>query len=304
MKPSPPNRTQHHGVTGVEPSLDTCPGQVAYGQEPGAPVGDDRLLSALTEAVARAAASTLGALREAPNARIKADGSPVTDADERSQAILVEAAARLMPGVPVVAEEMASHPAQTGGLFLLIDPLDGTKEYIAGSADFTVNLAVVRAGVPSLGIIAVPAAGLIFRGRIGSGAERLRMAADGSIAGRAQSIQVRQAPPRECIAAVSRSHLDPATAALLDRLGVTRRVPAGSAVKFCRVAEGAVDLYPRLATTCEWDVAAGHALVAAAGGAVTTPEGGSLEFGRAAHGYRVPAFIAWGDRAGVIAETA
>ncbi len=126
------------------------------------------------------------------------------------------------------------------------------------------------------------------------------MTPDGATAPQAQPIGVRTAPQGGLVAAVSRSHLDPATVALLDRLGVTARAPCGSALKFCRVAEGAADIYPRLATTCEWDVAAGHALVAAAGGSVTLPDGGLLQYGRSEADFRVPAFIAWGDRAGVL----
>jgi 3'(2'), 5'-bisphosphate nucleotidase len=102
------------------------------------------------------------------------------------------------------------------------------------------------------------------------------------------------------VAAVSRSHLDSATVALLDRLHISDRIACGSALKFCRIAEGAADIYPRLAPTCEWDVAAGHAIVAAAGGAVTLPGGGALRYGDAARDFRVPAFIAWGDRARVL----
>jgi len=129
------------------------------------------------------------------------------------------------------------------------------------------------------------------------------MARDGAIPdpAAAQPISVRSVPPRDLVAAVSRSHLDPATIALLDRLHIGRRVACGSALKFCWVAEGSADIYPRLATTCEWDVAAGHALVEAAGGSVTLPDGGALRYGDAASDFRVPAFIAWGDRAGVLA---
>jgi 3'(2'), 5'-bisphosphate nucleotidase len=267
---------------------------------------DQALLARLTAEVAVAATATLDLARIGPNVRLKADRSPVTDADERSQAILLEATARLMPGVPVVSEEMATRPSQLGDVFVLIDPLDGTKEYVAGSSEYTVNLAIVRDGVPVLGIVAVPAEGLIYRGVVGRGAERLEVLPDGSIkaSSAAQPIRVRTAPPGGLVAAVSRSHLDSGTVALLDRLGVAKRVGCGSALKFCRVAEGAADIYPRLATTCEWDVAAGHALVVAAGGMLTLPEGGALPYGDAAGDFRIPAFIAWGDRAGVLGAAA
>jgi 3'(2'), 5'-bisphosphate nucleotidase len=267
---------------------------------------DRRLLTALTEAVACAAAATLGSVRANLNLRIKTDSSPVTDADQRSQAMLLDATARLLPGVPVVSEELASQPSQLGNLFVLIDPLDGTREYAAGRDDYTVNLALVWRGMPVLGIVAVPAASLIYRGVVGAGAERLVMAAEGAIAAvdAARPIRVRAACPGALIGAVSRSHLDVATIALLDRLRVAHRLPCGSALKFCRVAEGAVDIYPRLATTCEWDVAAGHALVAAAGGSVTLPDGGVLGYGASERNFRIPAFIAWGDRTGMLGEGA
>jgi 3'(2'), 5'-bisphosphate nucleotidase len=269
------------------------------------PIVDGALMARLTAEVAVAAAATLEVARSGPNVRLKADRSPVTDADERSQAILLESAARLLPGVAVVSEETERRPSRLGDVFVLIDPLDGTKEYVAGSNEYTVNLAIVQGGAPIAGIVAVPAEGLIYRGVVGRGAERLAMSPDGTIAAAAaQPVRVRAAPRGGLAAAVSRSHLDPATVALLDRLGVTKRVACGSALKFCRVAEGIADIYPRLATTCEWDVAAGHALVAAAGGVLTLPEGGALRYGDAAGDFRIPAFIAWGDRAGVLAGAA
>ena len=258
------------------------------------PLFDRALVEGLTEAVAAAAVAILRIGRGALDIRTKADASPVTGADEHSQAMLVAAASRLMPDVDIVAEEMARLPAQPGDPFVLIDPLDGTKEYVAGSGEYTVNLAVVRAGRPVAGFIAVPAAGLLYRGIVGFGADRLGIRPDGGLADPVP-IRIREAPVGGLVATVSRSHLDPATVALLERIGVTTRLPCGSALKFCRIAEGAADLYPRLATTCEWDVAAGHALVEAAGGAVTSPSGAPLHYGNGAARYRVPSFIAWGD---------
>ena len=259
------------------------------------------LLAALTEAIGRAAAVVLAVSRSPLKVREKTDRSPVTEADERAQTVLLEALAKLMPGVAVVSEEMPASASPLGDVFALVDPLDGTKEFIAGSSEYTVNLGLVRDRVPVAGIMAVPAHGLIYRGVVGRGAWRLAMAADGTIAtdAPAQSIKVRISTPSALVAAVSRSHLDPATIALLDRLGVARRIRCGSALKFCRVAEGMADLYPRLATTCEWDVAAGHALIAAAGGSVALPDGKELRYGARDRDFRIPAFIAWGDRTGM-----
>jgi 3'(2'), 5'-bisphosphate nucleotidase len=263
---------------------------------------DEALMAQLTAEVAAAAAATLAVARKGVSVRIKADQSPVTDADERSQAILLQAMARLMPGVAVVSEEMAVQPSRLGDVFALIDPLDGTKEFVAGSSEYTVNLAIVQDGEPVVGIVAVPAEGLIYRGRARQGAERLAMSRAGAIAdaAAARPIRIRSAPRGGVVAAVSRSHLESATVELLDRLHVKERVPCGSALKFCRVAEGIADIYPRLATTCEWDVAAGHALVTAAGGTVTRPDGRALRYGDVARDFRIPAFIAWGDRTGVL----
>ena len=258
---------------------------------------DEALLAKLTAEVAVAAAATLTAAR---NVHIKADRSPVTDADERSQAILLQAMARLMPGVAVVSEEMAIRPSRLGDVFAVIDPLDGTKEFVAGSSEYTVNLAIIQDREPVVGIVAVPAEGLIYRGTW-KGAERLAMSRSGiPDSAAAQPIRIRNAPRGGVVAAVSRSHLDCATVALLDRLHVRQRVACGATLKFCRIAEGVADIYPRLAMTCEWDVAAGHALVAAAGGTVTLPEGGALRYGDVAGDFRVSAFIAWGDRIGVL----
>lgn len=266
------------------------------GRAPGEhPVVDDVLWGKLTAAVATAAAVTLNASR---TARMKADQTPVTEADEGSQAVLLEALDRLMPGVAVVSEELAAQPKHLGDLFVLIDPLDGTKEFVRGSSEYTINLAVMKDRAPVVGIVAAPAAGVICRGRVGCGAERLPMA--GTAAG-GTPIKVRAAPQHDAVAQLSRSHLDAAAVAMLDRLHVGHRVPCGSSLKFCRIAEGAADVYPRLSPTREWDIAAGHALIVAAGGTVTRPDGGALVYGDVDNDFRVPGFIAWGDRAGLLA---
>jgi 3'(2'), 5'-bisphosphate nucleotidase len=257
---------------------------------------DRALVDGLTDAVAAASIAILAIARDAIDVRTKSNDTPVTAADERAQALLVAAVARLLPGVEVVAEEMPHLPARPRDPFVLIDPLDGTKEYVSGTGEYTVNLAVVQAGRPMVGFVAVPASGLLYRGIAGMGAERLHFDPDGALA-QATPIRARAAPRSDLVGTVSRSHLDPSTVALLDRLGVKTRLPCGSALKFCRIAEGLADIYPRLATTCEWDVAAGHALVEAAGGAVTLPNGAPLSYGNGPGDYRIPAFIAWGDRA-------
>ncbi|HEY4982015.1 MAG TPA: inositol monophosphatase family protein [Pseudolabrys sp.] len=258
-----------------------------------------KLLVELTAIVARASALIRVVSPATVSHRLKPDQSPVTVADEASEAAILEGLSRLLPNVPVVSEEMAGSkkppPLPLDRSFIVVDPLDGTREFLAGRDEFTVNLAIITAGVPIAGIIAAPNRGLIWRGIVGDKAERLRLLPDG--ADQPQAIRTRRWPTQGAVAVMSRSHLDPDTEAFLARLAPITRSASGSAIKFCHIAEGAADVYPRLATTCEWDVAAGHALVVAAGGIVTTPQGSALPYGRAAERFRVPAFIAWGDPA-------
>jgi 3'(2'), 5'-bisphosphate nucleotidase len=265
---------------------------------PGSPIDRDAaaaLLEPLTGLVVRAGAAILAINRASMKINDKVDGSPVTEADLAADRIIYDGLARLIPGVPVLSEEradLAKPPFE--GSFFLIDPLDGTKEFVAGRAEFTVNLALVTNGTPLLGIIGAPALGLIWRGLVGRGAERLTTD-DGTLV--AEPIHTRPFPQagNPWIVAVSRSHGDARTEAFIDgRPGAIREV-LGSAVKFGRVAEGAADIYPRLAPTREWDVAAGHAIVTAAGGKITDAQGADLKFGKDGKNFVVPAFIAWGD---------
>lgn len=251
------------------------------------------MMNALTSLVARAGAATLSVSRDRMMISGKADGSPVTEADLASDRIIAEGLARLCPDIPLLSEERVHLAAPPyAGSFFVIDPLDGTREFIAGRDEFTVNLAIVTDGVPLLGIIGAPALGMIWRGLVGHGAERLAVGGGGA----AEPIATRPFPAHGAwIAAVSRSHGDSRSDAFIDSRPGAVREPLGSAVKFCRIAEGEADIYPRLAPTCEWDVAAGHALVAAAGGKVTDGSGAPLRFGEARAGFLVPEFIAWGD---------
>jgi 3'(2'), 5'-bisphosphate nucleotidase len=256
------------------------------------------LIEPLTEIVARAGAAILGVNRGTMAVDGKADGSPVTEADLAADRVIAEGLARLLPEVQTLSEER-SHLAKLPytSSFFLIDPLDGTREFVAGRSEFTVNLALVSDGVPLLGIVGAPALGLIWRGLVGRGAERLTIT--DTAVGTAQPIHTRRIPTpgSRWIAAVSRSHGDSRTEAFIDRRPGAVRQLAGSAIKFCRVAEGGADIYPRLAPTCEWDVAAGHAVVTAAGGRVTDAQGAALRFGAGRKDFIVPEFIAWGDPA-------
>jgi 3'(2'), 5'-bisphosphate nucleotidase len=254
------------------------------------------LIGPLTDLVIRAGAAIMAVNRGAMRIDGKDDGSPVTEADLAADRIIGEGLAQLVPAVPAISEErvhLAKPPFD--GSFFLIDPLDGTKEFVAGRGEFTVNIALVSNGTPLLGIIGAPALGLIWRGLVGRGAERLTIG-DGAIAG-IEPIHTRRLPPPGVpwIAAVSRSHGDARTEAFIDGRPGAVRLKLGSAVKLGRVAEGAADIYPRLAPTCEWDIAAGHAVVTAAGGRITDAAGADVRFGRGRDDFIVPEFIAWGD---------
>jgi 3'(2'), 5'-bisphosphate nucleotidase len=224
----------------------------------------------------------------------KVDGSPVTTADLAAEAAIRDGLVRVAPTVPVVSEEQAAswQPLPRDADYFLVDPLDGTREFIAGRDEYAVNIALMASGAPVLGIIAAPALGLLWRGLLGRGAERIAFTASGTCRP-PEPIRVRAHPPEELTVVVSRSHLDPRTQAYLDGLPKTRTIACGSAVKFCRVADGSADLYPRLAPTRDWDVAAGHALVEAAGGRVLAPDGPRLAYGTPER--RIPDFVASAD---------
>jgi 3'(2'), 5'-bisphosphate nucleotidase len=215
--------------------------------------------------------------------------------------VVLDGLDRLLPGIPVVSEEASRSGIvlEPSATFILVDPLDGTREFLAGRAEFTVNVAIVRAGAPVIGCIAAPALGQVWRGIVGGGAQRLDLPA-GANMGACRSItqiRTRRLPRHGPVIAVSRSHLDPQTERFLARFPQAKRTICGSSLKFCRVAEGSIDLYPRLAPTREWDVAAGQAIVAAAGGAVTSPKGAPLAYGNCAAAFGMPEFLAFGDLA-------
>jgi 3'(2'), 5'-bisphosphate nucleotidase len=266
----------------------------------GATLRDQALIDALTGIVSRAAAAILKARAGALATRHKADRSPVTAADEASEAVILAGLAHVLPGVPVVSEEAGATRELVGDAYLLVDPLDGTRELVAGRDEFCVNIALVTSGRASLGLIASPALGLIWRTGA-QGAERLVLApgAEPRNATERSPIRTRPWPQTGAIAAISRSHLDARTQAFLQRLPPTERIASGSALKLCGLAEGKADIYPRLSPVCQWDLAAGDAIVTAAGGLVTTPqgssEGSSLTYDMTTERFLVDGFIAWGD---------
>jgi 3'(2'), 5'-bisphosphate nucleotidase len=223
----------------------------------------------------------------------KADSSPVTEADRAAEAIILRHLERLAPGAPVVAEEAveAGRLPAVGREFFLVDPLDGTKEFVKGGDDFTVNIALVRDHVPVMGVVLAPATDTIYAGVLGKGA----WTAVGS--GAPRPIAVRTPPERIDVVA-SKSHRTPETDDYIARYAVADLVSAGSSLKFCLVAEGKADLYPRMGTTMQWDTAAGDAVLRAAGGTVEAVDGGALLYGpngvEGAAAFRNPWFIAAG----------
>jgi len=267
---------------------------------------DTRLLDGLTLVVSRACAAILAMPRTSLDPREKPDRSPVTSADKASEAVILEGLARLMPGVAVLSEEATgTRPVMpSGGRLFIVDPLDGTREFLAGLDEYVVNIALMENGVPVAGVVAAPARGLIWRGHVGQGAERLALPSGASrdIVGERVSIRTRARPASGARVLISRSHLDSATDAFVDRLPRPEKIACGSALKFCLLADGTADIYPRLAPTSEWDIAAGHAVLLAAGGDVRKPDGSALLYGEGyAEGkYLVPAFIASGDGAAFV----
>ncbi|MGH6901228.1 MAG: 3'(2'),5'-bisphosphate nucleotidase CysQ, partial [Geminicoccaceae bacterium] len=236
-----------------------------------------RLLPEIVKLAERAAAVILDHYRGDAAVRLKADASPVTAADEAAEAVILAGLAELTPTIPVVAEEPVAAgrlPALGDGPFWLVDPLDGTKEFISKNGEFTVNIALIEGSESVLGVVLAPALGKAWWGARGHGA----MARDGEDKALPRRIGVRPRSARP-VAVASRSHADPQTEAFLDEAGVAERISAGSSLKFCLVAEGKADLYPRFGRTMEWDTAAGHAVLRFAGGKITDRGGVELTYG-------------------------
>jgi 3'(2'), 5'-bisphosphate nucleotidase len=255
------------------------------------------LMDELTRITAQAAEAILD-FATATGVRSKADGSPVTAADEAAEAIICDGLKRLAPAVPVISEEHAARERPTpiaGGSYFLVDPLDGTREFIAGRDEYTINIALMNDGAPLFGIICAPALGYLWRGIVGRGAARLSFASQTEPP---TPIHTRPRPASEAVVMVSRSHLEARTKSYVGGLPGAKLVQSGSSIKFCRLAEGSADLYPRLAPTHDWDIAAGHAILKAAGGSVIAPDGAPVVYGT--NDLLIPAFLAWGDPASAV----
>lgn len=261
----------------------------------------DTLIQNLLPAVLAAGRAELGHFGGGVSVSQKADSSPVTVADQEAEAILLAALAKHVPQVPVVAEELAAAghlPAPTG-TFFLVDALDGTRYFIKGLPEFSVNVALVEAGRPVFGLIYVPPTGRLYVTRSDGRAYIATVASD-TPDGALDLSRVDfkpmtgRAPDHAHMVAFNSPSVGSKSAAFLDALGVKDARPLGSSEKFCLIAHGAGDIYARLGPTYEWDTAAGHAILEAAGGSVTTLDGARLGYGKTDNAYLNPAFVAWG----------
>ena len=235
------------------------------------------LVDALADAAREAGEAILTVVKRGFDVESKRDQSPVTEADRAAELVILAALARAAPGVPVIAEEEVAAgriPAHED-VFFLVDPLDGTKEFVRGGDDYTVNIGLIEGGTPRLGVVFAPATGVLHGGLVGGGAW-----VDSGDGRRG----IRTRPRGEQVTAVaSKSHLNQATIDYLEAaVGTCGYISVGSSLKFCIVAEGKADIYPRASPTSEWDTAAGHAVLLAAGGIVDGPDGGSLRYGKQA----------------------
>ncbi|WP_260482183.1 3'(2'),5'-bisphosphate nucleotidase CysQ [Sphingomicrobium flavum] len=250
-------------------------------------IANQKLAEQLGEAAREAGAAILAVVQAGFTAEKKVDASPVTEADHAAEAVVLDVLRRLAPGVPVVAEEQVAkgHIPAHDDTFFLVDPLDGTKSFIAGGPDYTVNIGLIEAGVPSLGVIFAPASERLWLASAGGEA----MLIDG------EGARIVRTRPRgdALVALASKSHFTQGAADYLERAFpgiIAEQVGVGSSLKFGILANGEADVYPRVGPTSEWDTAAGHAILLAAGGRCDGPDGQPLQYGKKA--YFNPGFLA------------
>lgn len=251
---------------------------------------DEALVSAVCDVSRAAGRATLQFYGGTVAVERKGDDSPLTAADKAAHTLILEALRKLTPGVPVLSEESSETEVaerRKWDTFWLVDPLDGTKEFIKGTGEFTVNIALVSGSEPVLGVVHVPVTGVTYWGRKGAGAFVAR--ADGAPV----AIRTRPANLERLVIVASKDHAGPQVEAMLKRLTTASTANMGSSLKFCLVAEGKADFYPRLAPTCEWDTGAAQCVLEAAGGAVTDTEGRRLAYNKAE--LTNPSFLAFGD---------
>ncbi len=245
----------------------------------------------LAEIVEEAADLILPLWRSGISVDRKADESPVTEADRRAEALILERLGKRFPKIPVISEEAASDgalPATAPKKFFLVDPLDGTKGFIRGTESFTVNIGLVDGGKPIAGAVAAPATGQLWF-TTGEGAFRRKVKGNDLT-----QIRVREKPAAGGVALVSHTLSDEEAQRIASKHGCAKWQGMDSSVKFCLIAEGRADAYPRPGRTMEWDTAAAHAVLVAAGGRVLTEDGAPLTYGKAEGGFANPGFLAIG----------
>ncbi len=259
---------------------------------------DAELSEVLCALALKAGAAALEIYASDFEAETKDDASPVTEADRLGEEIILAGLAEFAPHIPVLAEESTSEggaPAELGERFFLVDPLDGTREFVNRTGEFTVNIALIENGRPVFGVVYAPASNLLYAGGP-DGAWKAPVGEDGALGAR-ETITARMTPESGLIAVASRSHRSAQTDDFLNTLDVADFTAAGSSLKFCLLAEGKADIYPRFGRTMEWDTGAGQAVLEAAGGRVVAfPSDEPLAYGKKSRGYDNPHFIAWGRR--------
>jgi 3'(2'), 5'-bisphosphate nucleotidase len=251
---------------------------------------DNDIGERLAEICEAAAALILPLWRSGLAVTTKADESPVTEADQRGEKLILEHLARRFPDIPVISEEDASEfgtPDAIGPRFFLVDPLDGTKAFVRGDPNFTVNIGLIQDGRPVAGAVSAPPSGETWFTHRGGVMKRVK-------GGPSQPVKVRPWPTGAAICLVSHTMKEEALAKLAAEYGFDHPLAMDSSIKLCRIAEGVADIYPRHGPTMEWDIAAGHAVLAAAGGSVTTPEGQPFGYGKADQGFKNGWFVARG----------
>jgi 3'(2'), 5'-bisphosphate nucleotidase len=258
----------------------------------------DEVAEIFAELTIEAAVAVMHVYAGDANARQKADKSLVCDADERGEAIILAGLRKRLPHIPVIAEEAASRGEKPccGRAFILVDPVDGTREFLSRNGEFTINIGLILDGVPRAGAVYAPAVGRMWMAGKHAWTCTVLPGEPLPPVSERTPIKVRAYPAAGLTALASRSHADEKTEAFLSQLPIAERRCAGSSLKFCVVAEGAADVYPRFGPTMEWDTAAGDAVLRAAGGAVLDETGAAMRYGKAETQYKNGAFVAWGDQ--------
>lgn len=261
------------------------------------PAERDRLARLFASIASEAGVAVMDVYQTDFETRTKADRSPVSDADEKAEEIILARLDAELPGIAVLAEERAAREGLGESIaddFLLVDPVDGTREFIQRKGDFTVNIALVSGGKTVAGCVYAPARKEMYFG--GASGRAIEAFEPGNSVGEGRILKTRDYPSGGLVAVTSASHLNEETKRFLSRYKIAGQIAIGSSLKFCWVAAGQADVYPRWGRTMEWDTAAGHAVLEAAGGQVIGPDGSPFLYGKGARGFANGPFVAWGKQ--------